>query len=79
MGLMFYQMVNNNLRSTMNQELVNIRSGWLPEEEEFGTKKMFQLFRAMVSFESNLRPEAEEVVKECDVILTDLRNNSNLV
>jgi hypothetical protein len=76
---MFYQMLNNNLRSTMNQALVNIRSGWLPEEEEFGTKKMFKLFRAMVSSEPNLRPEAEEVVKECDVILTDLRNNSNLV
>jgi hypothetical protein len=76
---MFYQMVNNNLRSTMNQALVNTRSGWLPEEEEFGTKKMFKLFKAMVSFEPNLRPEAEVVVKECDVILTDLRNNSNLV
>jgi hypothetical protein len=74
---MFYQMLNNNLRSTMNQALVNIRGGWLPEEEEFGSKKMFQLFRAMVSSEPNLRPEAEEIVKKCDVILTDLRNNSN--
>ncbi len=70
---MFYGMVKPG--STI-RELADIRRGLLPEEEDFGNNDMFRLFKSMISSEPNLRPEAKEIIKKCEDIITKIRNKS---
>ena len=74
MGPMFFGMLNPG-SAACGLVITDIRSGRIPEGE-FGTARMFQLFKDMISDEPNVRPEAEDIIKKCDEIIIELLNLS---
>jgi hypothetical protein len=70
LGAVFLLVINP---LTTIQDLDRVRTGILPTN--LGRSATIRLFQRMVSVEPDKRPEALQVVNDCEVILTALKNH----